>query len=164
MTTLHRPRNPRVAIVTDTIDDINGVALGLRRLVAASTRAGHTIELVGAASTAGDADDAGEAIARIPAAMRATLPFYAGMTWSVPSIPALVDALRGAELVQLATPGPMGVGGLIAARMLGLPVIAQYHTEVAAYAARMTGLPFVEGLISPLVGWFYQQADLCLAP
>jgi glycosyltransferase involved in cell wall biosynthesis len=48
--------------------------------------------------------------------------------------------------------------------MLGLPVIAQYHTEVAEYAARLTGLPFVRDLVTPFVGWFYQQADLCLAP
>jgi glycosyltransferase involved in cell wall biosynthesis len=45
-----------------------------------------------------------------------------------------------------------------------LPVVAQYHTEVADYAAFMTGLPFVRELVSPIVGWFYQQADRCLAP
>ncbi len=58
----------------------------------------------------------------------------------------------------------MGIAGLIAGRMLGLPVIAQYHTEVAEYAGRMTGLPFVRDLVGPLVGWFYRQAELCLAP
>ncbi len=153
---------PRVAIISDTVDDTNGVALGLRRLVSASRRAGHSIELVGPA-VAGGAP--GDSVVRIPAALSASLPFYAGMTWSVPQLPALVTWLaRSVDLVQVATPGPMGLAGLIAGRMLGLPVIAQYHTEVAEYAARMTGLPFLRDIVGSMVGWFYQQADLCLAP
>jgi len=162
---------PRVAIVSDTVDDINGVALGLRRLVAAANRAGCAATLVGpSAGPGGETSPAaaapgGDAVVRISAAMSAALPFYPGMTWSVPELPALAAHLaRSADLVQLATPGPMGIAGLIAGRMLGLPVIAQYHTEVAEYAGRMTGLPFVRDLVGPLVGWFYRQAELCLAP
>ncbi len=159
-----RHRDPRVAIVSDTVDDVNGVALGLRRLVAAATRAGHGATLVGPAAGPGGTTP-GDPVIRVPAAMRATLPFYAEMTWSVPELPALVTHFaKHADLVQLATPGPMGIAGLIAGRMAGLPVIAQYHTEVAEYAARMTGLPFLRDLVQPLVGWFYQQVDLCLAP
>jgi glycosyltransferase involved in cell wall biosynthesis len=160
---------PRLAIVSDTVDDINGVALGLRRLVAAANRAGGAATLVGPAAAAGaplPADAPGaDAVVRISAALSASLPFYPGMTWSVPELPALAAHLaRAADLVQLATPGPMGIAGLIAARMLGLPVIAQYHTEVAEYAGRMTGLPMLRDVVGPIVGWFYRQAELCLAP
>ena len=151
---------PRVAIISDTVDDTNGVAIGLRRFVAASTQLGHEINLVGA-ERAGVVDE----VVRMPSAMTARLPIYPDMTWSVPELPALSAWLqRNADVVQLATPGPLGIAGLIAARMLGLPVLAQYHTEVAEYAARMTGLPMIKGIIDPIVGWFYQQADLALAP
>jgi glycosyltransferase involved in cell wall biosynthesis len=153
--------DPRIAIISDSVDNIDGVAIGLRRLVAAATRAGHSMTLVGPASPSASPDD----VVRIPAAMSAALPMYPQYTWSVPELPALTTNLaRTADLVQLATPGPMGLAGLIAARMLGLPVLAQYHTEVPEYAARLTGLPFVKDLVAPFVGWFYQQADLCLAP
>jgi glycosyltransferase involved in cell wall biosynthesis len=151
---------PRVAIISDTVDDTNGIAIGLRRLVAAARREGHVAHLVGAASP-GVVDD----VVRFPAAMSASLPIYPDMTWSVPELPPLVSWLaESADIVQVATPGPFGIAGMIAARMLGLPVIAQYHTEVAEYAARMSGLPFVRGLVEPIVGWFYKQADICLAP
>lgn len=154
--------SPRVAIVSDTLDDTNGVALGLRRLAAAATRAGHCVHLVGAARP-GVA--AGDPVVRIPAALSASLPIYPDMTWSVPELPPLVEHLaRSADIVQVSTPGPMGLAGLIAGRMLGLPVIAQYHTEVAEYAARMSGMPMLGAIVSPIVGWFYQQAQLCLAP
>ncbi len=152
---------PRVAIISDTVDDINGVAIGLRRLVAASTRAGHTMSLVGPPAKHGITDS----VVRIPAAMSASLPIYPDYTWSVPELPAMVDYLtRNADLVQIATPGPMGLAGLIAGRMLKLPILAQYHTEIAQYATAMTGMPMLGALIDPLVGWVYKQADLCLAP
>lgn len=155
-----RPQSPRVAIISDTVDDTNGIAIGLRRLVAAARRAGHEIHLVGAARP-GVADE----VVRIPSAMNVCLPIYPDMTWSVPEVPALAAWLgRSADLVQVATPGPVGIAGVVAARMLGLPVIAQYHTEVAEYAARMTGMPMVRGLVEPFVAWFYKQADVCLAP
>ncbi len=156
---------PRVAIISDTVDDTNGVAIGLRRFVAASRRAGHDVTLIGA-EKAGVVDEGGfDEIARMPAAMTASLPIYPDMTWSVPELPALTAWLtRNADIVQLATPGPLGIAGLIAARMLHLPVLAQYHTEVAEFAARMTGMPMVKMIVEPIVGWFYKQADLCLAP
>lgn len=155
-----RRGGPRVAIVSDTVDDVNGVALGLRRLVAAARRSGFEASLVGAAKP-GVVDE----VARIPSAMTACLPIYPDMTWSVPELPAMTAYLsKHADLVQVATPGPLGIAALIAARMLGLPVVAQYHTEVAEYAARMTGMPMVKMIVEPIVGWFYKQADVCLAP
>lgn len=142
---------PRIAIITDTKDQIDGIAIGLARLVTAARRAGHEVSLIGPAD--------------LPTAMSASLPFYPQYTWCLPELPALTTLLaRTADLVQLATPGPMGVAGLIAARVLGLQVLAQYHTEVPEYAARMTRLPFVKRLVSPYVAWFYRQANMCLAP
>ncbi len=175
-------RSPRVAIVSDTLDDTNGVAIGLRRLAAAANRAGHSVQLiggafktaidlrtaVGGAARPGEPDlaiDVRDDVVRIPAALSASLPIYPDMVWSVPELPPLVAYLsKHADLVQVSTPGPMGLAGMIAGKMLGLPVIAQYHTEVAEYAARMSGLPMLGAIVGPIVGWFYKQAELCLAP
>ncbi len=155
-------RSPRIAIISDTLDDTNGVAIGLRRLAAAATRAGYSVKLVGAVQPVQVANDE---VIRIPSALSASLPIYPDMVWSVPELPPLVEYLsRSADLVQVSTPGPMGLAGMIAARMLGLPVIAQYHTEVAEYAARMTGMPMLGAIVGPIVGWFYKQVELCLAP
>jgi glycosyltransferase involved in cell wall biosynthesis len=158
---------PRVAVISDTVDNVDGVAIGLRRLVAAANRAGHAMSLVGPAigPHPEDHEDHNDEVVRIRSALNASLPIYPEYVWSVPELPELVRYLaRSADLIQLATPGPMGIAGLIAGRMLGLPIIAQYHTEVAEYAARMTRLPFLRDLVAPIVGWFYQQAEVCLAP
>ena len=156
-------------MVSDTVDNTDGIAIGLGRLAAAARRAGHAMTLIGSAAAGGSGlapcGALDETIVRVPAAMSSALPIYPGYVWHVPELPPLVTYLAAhADLVQVATPGPMGLAGLIAARMLGLPVIGQYHTEVAEYAGRLTGLPFITGLVSPFVGWFYRQLDLCLAP
>ena len=39
--------SPRLAVISDTVDHTDGVAIGLRRLVGASTRAGHAMTLIG---------------------------------------------------------------------------------------------------------------------
>ena len=90
---LRRPTNPKVAIISDTIDHIDGIAIGLRRFVAASARAGHAITLIGGDSGIPSIGDDCPVV-RIPSAMTASLPFYADYRWTVPSIPALVDAIR----------------------------------------------------------------------
>jgi glycosyltransferase involved in cell wall biosynthesis len=94
------------------------------------------------------------------------LPFYREMTWGVPRTLTLWRWLTAAhiDLVQCATPGPMGLAAMMAARHLHLPVCAQYHTEVAEYAARMTRSPRLGRAAARMVGWFYRHADLCLAP
>ena len=75
----HSDLSPRVAIISDTVDDTNGIAIGLRRFVAASRHAGHEVSLVGA-QRPGVVDE----VVRMPAAMTACLPIYPDMTWTVP--------------------------------------------------------------------------------
>lgn len=163
--TRERTTPPRVAIVTDVIDSIDGVSLGLRRLAAAARRAELPLYLVGAGT--GDAvhvDD--NEIVRVPTVLNKAFEFYPDYAWSVPHLPALMRWFvdEKIDIVQCATPGPMGVMALAAARILGLRVVAQYHTEVPEYATRLTGDPVVGSIMGAVVSWFYRQAELCLAP
>ncbi|MBX3466892.1 MAG: glycosyltransferase [Planctomycetes bacterium] len=162
-------RPPRVAVVSDTLDDVNGVALGLRRLAAACRRGGLPLDLVGAAQARrrGDpvrVDDDG--VVRVPVHVRRSIGLYPEMTWGVPRVGPLARWLAEArvDLVQVATPGPMGLGALVAARRLGLPVLAQYHTDVPVYAHLLSGRAALGAVAARVVSWFYRQADLCLAP
>ena len=80
----------------------------------------------------------------------------------------MIDVLaRHADVVQLATPGPMCMAALVAARMLRLPVVAQYHTEVADYAfARMFEHAVSSSeLVAPIVELVLSSRPICcMAP
>src|SRR5262249_23531339 len=56
---------PRVAVVTDTADDVNGVALGLRRLAAAAARAALPLQLIGPGAGRAVTVDA-DGVVRVP--------------------------------------------------------------------------------------------------
>jgi glycosyltransferase involved in cell wall biosynthesis len=58
----------------------------------------------------------------------------------------------------------MGVTGLLAAKLLGLPVVGSYHTELGPYALQLTRDAVVAELTGHWVDWFYRQCDLVLAP
>lgn len=162
-----RDEAPRVAVITDTIDDVNGVALGLRRLAVATRKAGLPLDLVGpGAADAVEVVRDEDGVVRVPALLRRSIDLYPDMTWAIPHLPALLRWLcdERIDVVQCATPGPMGLAGLAAARLLSRPVVAQYHTELPEYASRLSGDPVVGSVVGSVVSWFYRQADLCLAP
>lgn len=157
--------SPRVAVLTDSIDDLNGVSLGLRRLQRAARAVGHDLRLI----SFGDGDHVStdaDGVIRIPAILRHRLADYPQMEFAVPHLPSLISCLleQQIDLVQCSTPGPVGLMGLLAARVVGLPVVGQYHTDLAEYGTRITGDPMVGAILGRVVGWFYGAVDRAFAP
>jgi glycosyltransferase involved in cell wall biosynthesis len=103
---------------------------------------------------------------QLPSVYEHRLAEYPDIAWTVPHLPALLRFLEDEDidLVQCSTPGPVGLAALAAARLAGLPVIGQFHTDVPEYALRLTGDPTAAALVGSLVGWFYRSVDRVLAP
>jgi glycosyltransferase involved in cell wall biosynthesis len=158
-------RSPRVALFTDTIDHVNGLGLGLRRLLAEAGRAGYELRVVSAGAGERLAVD-GDGIVRVPSVYDHRLAEYPELTWSIPHLPPIVRYLteQSIDLVQCSTPGPIGLAGLIAGRLVGAKVIGQYHTDVPEYALHLTGDPAAAAIVRTLVGWFYRAVDHVLVP
>jgi glycosyltransferase involved in cell wall biosynthesis len=81
-------------------------------------------------------------------------------------VPAIVDALAEGryDVVHLPTPGPAGIGAWLVARVLDLPVVGSYHTELAAYAGLRTGQAQLETMVQLALATFYGSCDLVLSP
>jgi glycosyltransferase involved in cell wall biosynthesis len=96
------------------------------------------------------------------------VPTYELASWrlGVPSALDLFDVIQrtGANIIHAATPGPLGVAGLLAARALDIPFVASYHTELADYALTLTGDRLAADLARRAVGWFYSQAARVYIP
>ena len=73
---------------------------------------------------------------RLPAAAEVEVPFYAGLEIGVPSLPGMVEVLAEGrfDLVTSPRPGPRGVIATLIARIMELPVLGSWHTELGAYA------------------------------
>jgi glycosyltransferase involved in cell wall biosynthesis/predicted metal-dependent phosphoesterase TrpH len=146
----------RVALVADGVGAMHGVTHTLGEIQARGVP-GFEVEVVG---TDPSVDR------RLPAVRELDLPFYAGLQVGVPGLPAIVEALAEGryDAVHLVSPGPCGVAAAGVARMMELPVLGSYHTELAAYAGMRTGDVALEGLMSQAVAAFYGGCDHVLSP
>ena len=70
---------------------------------------------------------------------------------------------EGVSHVELATPGPMGLVGLLVAKVLRLPVTASYHTEIPALVAPLGGNAVISAAARRYLAWFYGRADRVFA-
>jgi glycosyltransferase involved in cell wall biosynthesis/predicted metal-dependent phosphoesterase TrpH len=147
---------PRVALVADGLGSMHGVTHTIRQIRERGVP-GYEVEVIG---TDCDVDRRLSAVAEIE------VPFYPGMTLGVPCLPAIVGILAEGryDLVHMTSPGPAGIGAWLLARVLEVPVIGSYHTELAAYAGLRSGAPGLEALAQTALGMFYGACYVVLSP
>jgi glycosyltransferase involved in cell wall biosynthesis/predicted metal-dependent phosphoesterase TrpH len=146
----------RVALVADGVGGMHGVTHTLQELRHRGVP-GFEVEVV---STDAIADR------RLGAVADVEIPFYAGLEVGVPSLPTIVEALAEGryDLVHLCTPGPAGIAALLTARVMDLPVLGSYHTELAAYAGLRSADPALEAVAQGAMSMFYSQCSVVLSP
>ena len=66
--------------------------------------------------------------------------------------------------MHLVSPGPAGLGAWLLARVLDLPVIGSYHTELAVYAGVRSGREQVQALAGAALSAFYGSLPTVLSP
>ena len=147
---------PRVALVVDGIGGMHGVTHAIQQIRARGVR-GFDVEVIG---TDADVDRRLSAVAEID------IPFYPGLKIGVPTVPAIVEALAEGryDIVHVCSPGPAGVAAWLLARVLELPRVGSYHTELGAYAGLRTGQAQLEALANWGLGRFYGACDVVLSP
>ncbi|MGO9108064.1 MAG: glycosyltransferase [Thermoguttaceae bacterium] len=74
-----------------------------------------------------------------------------------------IERHRFNELI-ISTPGPMGLTGLAAARLLGLRTTGIYHTDFVQYVRHLTQDDDLAGLTWQYMRWFYEQCTTILVP
>ena len=146
----------RVALVADAVGAMHGVTHTLDEIRERGVP-GFEVEVVG---TDANVDR------RLSAVAEVDIPFYAGLKVGVPSLPAIVEALAEGryDLVHLCSPGPAGVAAAVIARVMEVPVLGSYHTELAAYAGLRAADPKLEFIARAAIAAFYGQCSVVLSP
>jgi len=156
------PPDKRLALFSDSLEQVDGVSTWCRRFVDQARAAGHTVLLPHCHAQPHQQDEETD---RLPAVTSFALPLYECMRLHVPSLTRTVDWAwrRGVTHVELATPGPMGLIGLWMAKLLRLPVTASHHTELCGLVKCLGGNPLIERGVRRYLAWFYGQADRVFA-
>ncbi|HEU4706865.1 MAG TPA: glycosyltransferase [Solirubrobacterales bacterium] len=152
----HGGERRRVAVIADGIGSMHGVTHTIEQIRERGVP-GFEVDIVGT--------DPG-VDRRLPAAAELEVPFYEGMKLGVPGLPDLVEVLADGcyDLVHVTAPGPAGIAATLMSRITGAPLIASYHTEIAAYAGMRTRDETLAALTRAGLGAFYTAPGAVLSP
>ncbi|HOC42709.1 MAG TPA: glycosyltransferase family 1 protein [Thermoanaerobaculales bacterium] len=169
----------RVALFTDTFDGINGVATTLHQLANWAGRLMLQLDIFAYARQGGPVEERGP-VRIVRVRPRMPLRIYEDIDFDL-AVPhrGLQKMGRGSsyDVVHCATPGSMGLNGLLVGRRTRAPLVGSYHTALPEFArvraerlASRLRLPqSVAGAVTARViriheTWFYNRCRLVLAP
>jgi glycosyltransferase involved in cell wall biosynthesis len=153
------PRRRRLAVFSDSLEQVDGVSTWCERFAAEAGESGCDVLVPYCGDIARHPE--GQRFHALPAVRTYHLPFYSHMRFYVPSLIGTIDWMWRQQVsnVELSSPGPMGLVGLLAAKLLRLPVTASYHTEVPTLISALGADPTFEAVSKKYVAWFYNRAD-----
>jgi glycosyltransferase involved in cell wall biosynthesis len=151
-------QNRKRAWFTDTLDDVNGVATTIRKMTAAGTAAGKELTVVVSRNEL-QTDDV--PIKNFKPIGEFELPEYELQKLSFPPVLQILDYIQREKFTEIiiSTPGPIGLTGLLAAKLLNLQTSGIYHTDFPQYIRILTEDSFLESVAWRYMHWFYGQLD-----
>lgn len=128
----------RVAIVAESfLPQVNGVVNSVLRVVDHLERSGHDVIVIAPDSTRDGRSGPRMVHRRTPVHLLPSVqvPRVSSLPVGVPA-PMMYRALRdfAPDVVHLASPFVVGLGGALCARRLGVPTVAVFQTDVAGFA------------------------------
>jgi len=159
-------RGKKILWFSDTINDMNGVSTTLQNFGRISRAQDRDVKIV---------TSTGEMVARglnapyllnLPPIYSFSLPYYSSQLLNVPSILGSLEKLyhEDPDEIIISTPGPIGLLGLLTAKLMSVPAVGIYHTDFAAQAEYLTDSESETEMLDDLVRWFYSQLDRILVP
>ncbi|MFU8781358.1 MAG: glycosyltransferase, partial [Kiritimatiellia bacterium] len=151
------------AWITDTFYEVNGVARTIHKLAALSHAADKPVTVLTSIENPGECPFPAYNFKPVGTF---SLPEYPELTMA---LPPLLDVVRHIEeqdydSLIISTPGPMGLVGLLAARVLNLPVRGIYHTDFPHYVETWTDDASMGEMAKQFMRWFYRNMEIIYAP
>ncbi len=146
---------------TDTIDDLNGVSVSLRQMAKQSQLLNYQLHLVTCVDEENIHTPLPAGTINMPPIFQDKFPGYEQQKIGFPSLLSMMRRIiqEQPDQIIISTPGPLGLGALLCAKLMDVPIKAIYHTDFSAQALRITNEPSLAKLIDKLSNSFYQFAD-----
>jgi len=127
---LERPM--KLSLFTDTLGDVNGVCRFIHDVAEQAHKTGRDLDVV--TSTSNKVPQQPN-IHNFAPVFATRLPKYPELEVVLPPLMRILRHVdhHQPDVIHIATPGPVGMIGFLAARMLRIPVLGVYHTDFPAY-------------------------------
>ncbi len=151
---------------TDTIDDLNGVSVTLRQISHWAKELDYQLHIATCVDPVFLSQSLPENAINFQPISEHELPFYEDVVLRFPSLLAALARIASAQpdKIIISTPGPLGVIGLLAAKMMDIPVEGVYHTDFANQVEHILGEPSLTPIVEKATTLFYQQFDRVYVP
>ena len=144
---------------TDTITDLNGVSVTLRTIGKLAHEQGYDLKLISCL-----AED--EIDHRLPPnylnlkpIYSFAMPYYEKLTVKIPSVLKALEDIYAfdPDEVYISTPGPVGLVGLLAAKLLNVKSSGIYHTDFTKEVYEITSNDSLKVLVETYTRWFFDS-------
>ena len=166
----------KLALLTDTFFEINGVSVSIKRMIAEAERRGIEFTVITCLSSEEQRKySAARDVRRwiesgrlkiFTSVANLDFPEYDGLQIRFPPLLELLKYLQeeGFTKMQISTPGTIGLAGLLAAKTLQIETAATYHTNIPEYVENYTRDVSLEALAWKYMMAFYHAVDEVIVP
>jgi glycosyltransferase involved in cell wall biosynthesis len=161
-----KSREKRILWFTDTVNDVNGVAVTLKKLTATAKENDRHVKLVVAVDKLVADDYIQDRVINLPVVYSYKPEFYQNYMMMFPSLLKSLETIyyEHPDEIIISTPGPVGIMGLIAARLLDVPVRGIYHTDFTVQAELILNDSTLTALAENYTRLFYSCMDEIKVP
>ncbi len=156
-------KREKIALFTDTLREINGVAVTIRRLVETAKNRGVELTVI-TSSNRGTSHENG--VMNFRSVGDFVLPEYPELKLSFPPLLDVIDYFEreGFTRIHVSTPGTVGIIALFIARLMDIPISGTYHTDIPQYVKSLTSDELLEQAAWQYMIWFYNQLEEVMVP
>ncbi|URA09073.1 glycosyltransferase [Thermospira aquatica] len=146
---------------TDTINDLNGVSATLKELGWISYKEQMPLKFVTSLLDHEIDEGIPPNTIYLDFFHAFALPFYDHYTLKLPSLLRALERLtaENPDEIYISTPGPLGLLGILVAKLMNLPIASIYHTDFVREAEKIVEDEGILSLLKQYELWFYSMAD-----
>ncbi len=151
---------------TDTIDDLNGVSVTLRQIAKHSATHNYQLKLVTCVDVNSLSSPLPNNTLNLSPIKEINVPGYEQQKLAFPSMLSMIRkiSLEQPDQIIISTPGPLGLGAMLCAKLMDIPVKTVYHTDFAEQTIRITNEPTLASWVDTAINAFYKQSDQVFVP
>jgi glycosyltransferase involved in cell wall biosynthesis len=162
------PGEPVALCVSDNLDEVNGIALASRIQLRELHRQGHEAYLLGPAfhTRPPRREDPDQAVILAPGVFSLEQAGYAHSELVVLRVRDFLDFLRArpVDIIEFETPSTSSTLCMLAAKVIGIPTLSHYRTDVVEYSRMLLKNRFGIWFVKEATAWFTRTAGDVIVP
>jgi len=157
-------REFRLAYITDTYFDINGVARSSQTVRKVAEKFNLPIDVIGVGPRSVATNYEEKKLKVLQPILEFSTPYYQEFKLRIPSVISLAELLKDYTAVHVATPGPFGLLAFLVAKLFYLPVTTAFHTDIPSYAYVYTGSEALKEFLYKALSIYHNLSEAVFVP